>query len=260
MYVLLWEDGEKVYRVVIVDDEPIIVEGLKKSIDWKKLDCEIVGCAYNGVEGMKVIRERRPNILFTDICMSLTDGLTMIAGLRSEYSDMEITILTGYRDFDYAQEAIRLGVTRFLLKPSKIEEIEEAIETMKNNLGNAAGAHESDDLSESEDQADNNFIVKNALEYMEDNYPNRLSLAMVADNVYVSQWHLSKLLNHYKGQSFSDILNSIRIEKAKDFLTDPSLRVCEISEKVGFVDVAHFSRVFKKYTGASPQEYRNAKL
>ena len=82
------------YRVAIVDDEPIIVEGLTRSIDWKKYDCEVVGSADNGEDGMALIREKNPDILFSDICMGEMDGLTMIAGIKSEYPNLQITILT----------------------------------------------------------------------------------------------------------------------------------------------------------------------
>ena len=107
------------YKVVIVDDEHIIVEGLSKGIDWAKYNCEVVGTAGSGEEGMELIRELSPDILFTDICMGEMDGLTMVAGIRSEFPNLQVTILTGYRDFEYAQRAIRLGASRFLLKPSK---------------------------------------------------------------------------------------------------------------------------------------------
>lgn len=116
------------YKVVIIDDEPIIVEGLSKSIPWDKWECEVVGTACNGEEGRELIERVNPDILFSDICMPGIDGLTMIAGIKSEHPNMGITILTGFRDFDYAQKAIRLGVTRFLLKPSKMDELEEAVE------------------------------------------------------------------------------------------------------------------------------------
>ncbi len=115
---------------------------------------------------------------------------------------------------DYAQKAIRLGVTRFLLKPSNMDELEEAISAM----------------------------------------------CEVAEKNYVSQWHLSKLLNRHTGQSFSDILNHCRIEHAKKLLEDPSLRIGDISDAVGFLDLAHFSRVFKKQEGMSANEWRNQKL
>ena len=85
------------YKVIIVDDEHIIVEGLSKGIDWAKYDCEVVGTADNGEDGMKLIREKNPDILFSDICMGEMDGLTMIAGIKSEYPNLQISILTGIR-------------------------------------------------------------------------------------------------------------------------------------------------------------------
>ena len=279
------------YKVAIVDDEPVIVRGLTKMIPWESYNCRVVGTAGDGQEGMKLIREQKPDILISDICMPGIDGLTMIAGMKSEFGHMQITILTGFRDFDYAQQAIRLGVTRFLLKPSKMDELEEAVRVMSENLekqgitgkedgtdegvgentpkaeGNREGEEGKEKAEPSEgkegeetDSPASCFIVKNALAYIEENYREKLKLSDVADQIYVSQWHLSKLLNKHTGQNFSEILNTIRIEKAKELLKDPSLRIGDIAEEVGFLDVAHFSRVFKKQAGISANEYRNTKL
>lgn len=279
------------YKVAIVDDEPVIVRGLTKMIPWESYNCRVVGTAGDGQEGMKLIREQKPDILISDICMPGIDGLTMIAGMKSEFGHMQITILTGFRDFDYAQQAIRLGVTRFLLKPSKMDELEEAVRVMIENLEkqgitgkedgtdesvgeNTSKAEENREGEEGKEKAEPSegkegeetdspascFIVKNALAYIEENYREKLKLSDVADQIYVSQWHLSKLLNKHTGQNFSEILNTIRIEKAKELLKDPSLRIGDIAEEVGFLDVAHFSRVFKKQAGISANEYRNTKL
>lgn len=206
---------------------------------------------------METIRENSPDIVFTDISMPGLDGLKMIAALKSEFPQMQISILTGYRDFDYCQEALRLGVCRFLLKPSKLEEIEEALKVMADILkkNNVEPKEES-----SEENSAGCFIVKNALAYMEENYAQKLTLGLVAEKTYVSQWHLSKLLNKHEGRNFSEILNQIRVEHAKELLKELSLRIVDISEMVGFTDVAHFSRVFKKLEGLSANEYRNTKL
>ena len=247
------------YKVVIIDDEPIIVEGLSKAVDWKSLQCDVVGSASDGLSGLKLIREKEPDIVISDICMPGLNGLKMIAALRSEFPRMQITILTGYREFEYAREAISLGITRFLLKPSKMDELNEAITVMCEKLSAApatgpdkASGQETEEATEA-----NGFIVKNALQYMRSHYAEKLLLSEVADEIYVSQWHLSKLLNKETGQSFSEILNGIRIEKAKELLKDPSLRICDIAEAVGFQDLPHFSRVFKKIAGVSANEYRN---
>lgn len=204
-----------------------------------------------------------------DINMPEMDGLSMIAAIKSQFPNLQICVLTGFRDFEYAREAIRLGVTRFLLKPSNMDELEEAISAMCVNLKKKGitGEEETTSSENSEGQAaadedkkesaSSSFIVKNALTYIEENYTQKLTLGEVAEKTYVSQWHLSKLLNRHTGQSFSDILNHTRIEHAKELLKDPSLRIGDISEQVGFLDLAHFSRVFKKQEGVSANEYRN---
>lgn len=257
------------YKVMIVDDEPIIVEGLSRSIAWDKWNCKVVATAHDGLEGKKSIEEYRPDIIFMDINMPEMDGLSMIAAIKSQFPNLQICVLTGFRDFEYAREAIRLGVTRFLLKPSNMDELEEAISAMCANLKKKGitGKEETASSENSEGQAaadedkkesaSSSFIVKNALTYIEENYTQKLTLGEVAEKTYVSQWHLSKLLNRHTGQSFSDILNHTRIEHAKELLKDPSLRIGDISEQVGFLDLAHFSRVFKKQEGVSANEYRN---
>lgn len=258
------------YNVAIIDDEPLIVEGLSKTMAWEKWECQVVGTACDGVQGMALIREKRLDIVITDINMPKLDGLKMIAGLKSEFPDMQLIILTGYREFEYARQAIELGVSRFLLKPSKMNELEEAVETVTGRLERARrqtlppqddaepqekpGAEEPEGEENSEA---NSFIVKNAMEYIRENSREKLRLADVADQVYVSQWHLSKLLNKHTGKTFSDLLNGARMDRSKELLKDPSLRICDVAEMVGFQDLAHFSRVFKKLEGMSAGEYRN---
>lgn len=288
MRVLKWKGKAwQMYKVIIVDDEPIIVEGLRKGIKWSKWNCEIAGTAGNGMEGLKLVREIKPDILISDISMANMDGLTMVAAIKSEYPDVEVCLLTGFRNFEYAQEAIKLGVTRFLLKPSKIDELEEAIEAMIKNLksrGEMGGEETIPNIWNVEDKGEkylyetfvknrmiscddgegkikftdaNNYIVKNAIKYMFENYKQKLSLLEVAEQCYISNWHLSKLLNKYTGKGFFEIINIIRLDKAKELLRTTSYKVQEISEMVGFQDVTHFSRIFKSYVGVSPKEFRS---
>lgn len=202
------------YKVVVVDDEPIIVKGLTKLVPWEKYGCKVVSTAGDGMEGIQVIREYRPDIIFSDIYMPKMNGLLMAAALKSEFEDTELTILTGYRDFDLAQEAIRLGVTRFILKPSNMEELEEALLVMVQNLQRRGITGEEDTVTGETKAAEGSFLVNKALEYMRKNYRQKVTLT-------------------------------------------PALRVSDVAEQVGFTDVAHFSRVFKKITGISANEYRN---
>lgn len=242
------------YRVVLIDDERLIVEGLRKVVKWEEYRCEVVATAADAVSGAAAIRQYQPHILFTDIRMPGDDGLTMLAGLRSEYPDMQVIVLTGYRDFQYAQEAIRLGVARFLLKPSKMGEIHEALRAVTERLDKAAPEEEAEALREHS----GSFLVRQATAYIEGHYAEKLTLQEVADACYVSQWHLSKLLNKHTDGNFYDVLNTVRINAAKRLLRDPSRKIGEIGEMVGYADTAHFARVFKKIVGMSANEYRNS--
>ncbi|MBQ8161116.1 MAG: response regulator [Clostridia bacterium] len=241
------------YRVVLIDDERLIVRGLSSVVPWRDIGCEVVGTAYDGVSGMALIRELKPDMVLTDIRMPNMDGLTMLAALRSEFPRMQMTVLTAYRDFDYAREALHLGVCRYLLKPSDMKELTEAIRLMVSRL---------DALPPQDEEAPGtnpagNYIVQLALDYMRQHAAEpHLSLNDVAEHVYVSQWHLSKLLNRETRQSFFDLLGSMRVELAKQLLTDPTLRVHEVAERTGYADVAHFSKSFKKFTGYTPGEFR----
>ena len=245
------------YRVILVDDERLIIRGLSIVVPWAELGCEVAGTAHDGADGLALIRELRPDIVLTDIRMPNMDGLTMLAAIRSEFPEIQMSVLTAYRDFEYARQAITLGVCRYLLKPSDLEELKDAFRQMVSRLDARPRLPDEGAEDESVKEA-GNHLVKAALAYMKEHCTEQhLSLGDVADHVYVSQWHLSKLLNRETDQSFFDLLGSMRIAKAKKLLADPSLRIHEIAETAGFSDVAHFSRSFKKLTGLTPGEYRN---
>ena len=242
------------YSVVLVDDERLIIRGLSSVVPWEEMGCSVAGTAYDGKQGLALIRELRPDVVFTDIRMPNMDGLTMLAALRIEFPRMQMSVLTAYRDFDYARQALNLGVCRYLLKPSRMDEIQEAVRTMVSRLEAMAP----DEPPAEETATAGNFIVQAALSYMREHCCSpHLSLNEVADHVYVSQWHLSKLLNRETEQSFFDLLGGMRIEKARQLLGDPARRIHEVAEMVGYSDVAHFSKSFKKYVGCTPGEYRN---
>ena len=246
------------YKVVLVDDEALIVEGLRQVVDWAGHNCQVAAVACDAASGAEAIRTHCPDILFTDIKMPGEDGLTMLAGLKGEFPRMQIAVLTGYRDFEYAQRAIRLGVSRFLLKPSKMDELEEALDYMTGVLDRLPRPEPDgpEDKTEPDDAA-NSFIVRQARAFIARHCAEKLTLQEVADHCFVSQWHLSKLLNRHLGQPFYDLLNAERIRRAKELLEDPALRISEIAGRVGYADTAHFSRVFKKLEGVSAGEWRN---
>ena len=122
-------------KLVIIDDESIVIQGLAAIIKRLGLDAEVVGSADNGLDGLAVIRQNHPDVVITDIRMPGLDGLSMIEEVREEFDDIDFIVISGYTDFVYTKRAISLGVVDYLDKPLTIEKIREVfsrIEARKN--------------------------------------------------------------------------------------------------------------------------------
>ncbi len=115
------------FKVLIIDDEPTIRKGLINIINWKKFQCEICGEASDGVEGIEKIETYLPDIIFADINMPEINGLDMIKTVKQTVPQSKFIILSGYREFAYMQEAIKIGAFDYILKPSSIEDICEVV-------------------------------------------------------------------------------------------------------------------------------------
>ncbi len=115
------------YRMVVVDDEYIVVEGIKTILQREKMNCEIVGFAYDGIEALRVIKETCPDIVITDIRMPGMDGLSLIEECREFLSETVYVIISGYTEFEYARKALVLDVMNYIDKPVTIEKIAEVI-------------------------------------------------------------------------------------------------------------------------------------
>lgn len=131
------------YKVIIADDNPLICKSLKETIDWKKYGCLPVGTAENGTEALRLVYQTNPDILVTDIKMPETDGLELVEKVKTKLPDMEIIMITGYQEFEYAKRAIGLGVLDLVLKPIENRKLEEVLERAVQKLAAARNLKES---------------------------------------------------------------------------------------------------------------------
>ena len=122
------------YRIILVDDEEEVRKGIIRKIDWSSLGFEVVGDAENGAEALERIEQLEPEVVMTDIRMPFMDGLTLTEKIRQKYPSMKVLIFSGFDDFEYAQQAIKLNVTEYILKPVNVEELSEILRRVKQNL------------------------------------------------------------------------------------------------------------------------------
>lgn len=118
-------------KVVVADDEVKVCQLICNLVDWSTFDMEIVAVAHNGEEALEMVRQHEPDLLVTDIRMPGCDGLEMIARAKQLREDLDFVIISGYRHFEYAQSAIKYGVSDYLLKPIQKEELCSTLEKMR---------------------------------------------------------------------------------------------------------------------------------
>ena len=122
------------YRLMLVDDEEEVRKAMIRQMDWERLGFTVVGDAENGQEALEKLEQLEPEVIMTDIRMPYMDGLTLTARIREKYPSIKILIFSGYDDFEYAQQAIKLNVTEYILKPVNGEELAEILNRIKISL------------------------------------------------------------------------------------------------------------------------------
>lgn len=118
----------RLLKLVIVDDEPILLEGLLKTYDWNAMGFEVVGSARNGEQAISVIRETKPHVVLTDIRMKQISGLMVMEEIEKEGLSCLFVVLSAYRDFEYAKQACDLGAFAYLLKPIEDDKLRETMQ------------------------------------------------------------------------------------------------------------------------------------
>lgn len=256
-------------KIVIVEDEIRIREGLEKLLEKDK-DCQVVGLAENGWEGLELIRRVRPELAIADIHMPEMDGIEMLSKLRDEGITIKAVILSAYSEFAYAQQAIKLGVSEYLLKPIVVEELTQALHSIKTQLlqnekQELQGMRErlpklleslshtqSDKLAEGQV----GLLVGRAKAIAEESFHDGVTLQEIAERLSVTPEYLGTQIHKELGITFGTMMKVLRINKAKELLLSTDMKLYEVAEAVGYQDAKYFAKVFQGDIGLMPLEFR----
>ena len=122
------------YRILLVDDEILVRDAIRENIDWKAMDCELVGDCDNGKAAAEFVQTHPVDIVLTDILMPYMDGMELSRFLHDNYPDIVIVIFSGFGEFEYAKKAIQYDVSEYMLKPVTAMELRNVIEKMKEKV------------------------------------------------------------------------------------------------------------------------------
>ena len=261
------------YKFLVVDDEEIVRRGFRTKIAWEEAGFEFLEPCKNGQEAIQRIALEHPDVVMTDICMPLVDGLEVAAHVADRFPEIIVIVLSGYDEFEYARSALRSRVAEYLLKPITSRELSALVVKLKTRLDETAlrrselnaslqiGLPASDEMSDLFNaKGSRSFAltkVAEAREYIERNYAKKkLSIDEISRDLFISPSYLSRLLKHHLGKTFVDALTDFRVEKAKQLISSSDLNIYAVANAVGYSDTHYFSTIFKKATGMTPSEYR----
>lgn len=252
------------YKLLIVEDEPLIRRGMMTLINFESL--KIGNCyeAEDGQQGLELYMAHSPQLVLLDINLPLMNGIELAERIKSHNPSTKIAMITGYDYFDYAVSALRIGVDEFVLKPvSKID--------ISNILFKLIEKYEAEVTREALSDTVISALKQNSLatdQGMNGAYRSQIqaaldqelfnpdfSLTALASQLNLSPSYLSSLFKTTFGIPFQDFVLQKRLERAKLLLLTSPLKIYEIAETVGFEDVNYFSTRFKKTYGVSPKQF-----
>ncbi|WP_187355520.1 response regulator transcription factor [Paenibacillus tengchongensis] len=273
-------------KLLIVDDGHYIVEYLKHLLDWSRYGVTRLETMINSVEARQRLAAGDVDLLITDIRMPEVSGIDLLRYISEQELKTKTIILSGYSQFDYAQNAIRLGALDYLLKPVDKDDMEKAMKQAFTCIGKeqrltggeegsgsgtavAAGQGEPEPPGNQEDGAPapapaaasqtklcNTELVRFIHTYISEHLGDTLSLDDLGKAVHLHPVYLSKLYKQETGENLSGYITLKRLERAARLLTESRLHVLDIAQLVGYRKPQYFIKLFKEQYGTTPYQYR----
>ena len=256
-------------RLLIADDEALEREMLTDIVARRFEHEVLIETAENGRKAADTAVLWGADLILMDIEMPGMSGLDAARAVLAQRPGCRVIFVTAYSLFQYAHEAVHLGACDYLLKPVDPDELEASIRRAMRQIETerklealapvqpepeepaapAAGEPE-------EENSQSALIMDHVRRYLEDNYMFDLSLDSVSEILHISPAYLSAQFKKYQKMNFLDCLTELRINAAKELLTDPFRSSAEVASMVGYEDASYFARAFKKRTGMTPTQYR----
>ena len=228
------------YKVVLIDDEPLILVSLERRIDWAAHGFTVVGKARGGEEGLRQIHDLQPDLVFTDIRMPDMSGLDLLREARKMYPDMLFAVLSGY------------SVLGYCLKPFDENELYALLDKAAALLGKLEKRE-----TEKATEPARSETMRGILLYLQEHYKDpELSTVEVARVFGFNPNYVSQLFKKSEKETLTSYLTNLRMQKACVLLESSGCQVRQAGEQVGYPDYLYFAKVFKKHMGVTPSEYR----
>lgn len=250
------------YRLILVDDEPNTCEILADFIKEEQIGYEVAGSFRDGQQAWEYMQKKPVDCVITDIKMPCMDGLALARNIYISKNPAKVILLSGYGEFEYAQQGIKYGVTDYQLKPIDYEKLSEVLIQIRDQMDEQRRREKGFQVQpnrrlKNKDESGDYSIVamETALRYLKEHYHEPISRDNVADACFMNSSYFGRCFKQYTERTFTEYLTDLRIQKSIQLL-GKNITIEEIAGKVGYGSSRHFCRIFKEITGYTPKEYR----
>lgn len=253
------------YKLLIVDDEPTILEGIKLMIDWESYGIQQIETAVNYAQAVEKAVGLKPHIGIFDVCIGESRGYEMIEELQTLAIPTKYIMISGYDEFEYAQRAIRAGAKDYLMKPIDREELGRAVgkiitEDFKGTLkGKSRDETEVDPILKVPYSALSSLTTKVIL-IVKGEYSKSINLKRIAEEFKMNSTYLGQIFLKETHMKFSEYLMAYRLIQAKMLIETTTDKISYIAARIGYHNLNYFYIHFKNFFGASPSDLRNTEM
>lgn len=248
--------------MVIVDDEPAILEGISRILDWKSLGFERIRTAGSSVEMISHVVDWKPDVCLVDVRLGDSYGYELINKLNEMGVESNYIMMSGYDDFKYACEALRCGALDYLLKPVDKHQLQKRIEQViveKLHGALPEGVRENEDPVLRRTYAEFSPLIRKIIMMVSMEYGQHISLKSIAGRFKMNATYLGQIFIKETGLKFSEYLMAYRMCVARNRILNSDDKISVIADDVGYTNMNYFYQHFHTYYGITPSEMRSGK-
>ncbi|MDR1665078.1 MAG: response regulator [Clostridiales bacterium] len=249
------------YKLLIIDDEPVILRGMTKILDWSALGCEEILLAGGIKEAREQVLLKKPALCICDVRLGEDKGYDLIRSLRGLGFSPHFIMISGYSDFEYAREALRAGALDYLVKPIETDKLRDVVEKIvREKIGDVfVGAKPESQLDPvlSVHLCELSPLIAKIIMIVYEEYSRDLNLKILADRFRMNSTYLGQLFLQETRTRFSDYLTAFRMNKARQLIETTDDKMAVIIKQAGYKNTGYFYTQFYQHFGFSPGKLRS---
>jgi YesN/AraC family two-component response regulator len=250
-------------NILLVDDEVVALRALERRVNWEKYGFTQVYTALNAEEARDLFNKKKIDFMMCDIEMPGESGIDLVRDIRENYPDTECMMVTCHADFGYMQQSVRNHVLDYILKPIDYEELDGILQKFVDSRSEKQLQDRLRSITKKTEEsmgADTAAVQDDAVDtvkkYIADHLQDKIRAEDLAELVHMNDQYLMRLFKKETGMSVTEYLTDQRMEVAAGLLRKTDRSINFIACCTGCEDSSYFTKLFKKYSGCTPKEYR----